>query len=143
MKKPLSKIINGTVYYARRFSLAGHNEMNAVSIKMQVGDAAISRNELTEMAGDDEKPRSSIEVAEAAQAKFKIPLAAMMMHSAAMRSLRLRHSLCNADGVLKYKTVADLEAGIDADEADELLQLVNEANPIKAISAELEDAEKN
>lgn len=148
MQKPVCKEINGTKHYARKFSLAGVNEMNSVTIKMQVGDSAISRTELAEMMtkktdDGESEARTTLEVAQAAQAAFKIPMAAVMMHSAAMRSLRLRHSLCTADGILKYKTIADLEDRIEADEADELLILVNEVNPPKAVAAELEDAEKN
>lgn len=148
MSKPISKEINGTKYHARKFLLAAVNEMNAATIKMQVGDSAISRTELAEMMtkktddGETES-RTTLEVAEAAQAAFKIPMAAVMMHSAAMRSLRLRHSLCNADGILKYKSVAQLEESIEADDADDLLALVNEANPVKTVAVELGEAEKN
>lgn len=148
MQKPISKTINGKQHYARKFSLAGVNEMNAVTVKMQVGDSAISRSELAGMmTKTDENGEtvtlSTLEVAQAAQDAFKIPMASVMLHQAAMRSLRLRHSLCSADGVLKYKSVAQLEDSIEADEADDLLALVDEANPVKTVAVELEDAEKN
>lgn len=148
MSKPLSKEINGKTHYARKFSLAGVNEMNALTIKMQVGDSAISRDDLAQMMtktneSGEVETLTTLEVAAAAQAKFKIPMAAVMMHGAINRSLKLRHSLCTIDGVLKYKSVADLEDKIDADEADELLALVDEANPVKTLAAQVEAAEKN
>lgn len=144
MQKPISKEINKITHYARKFTLAGANELKRSALQCMLGDSALSQAELRELtAAKNDGEASAEDIGAAAQSHFRMPMVSVMMQADVARSLRLRHSLCNADGILKYKSVADLEDRLDADEAEELLALVNEANPDKTVKAELADAEKN
>jgi hypothetical protein len=138
--KPICKIINGKPNYARKFSLAAINEIKRSGIQCMVGDAKISQAELKAIAGEN---ASAEEIGEAAQMHLKMPMVSVMMQKTVLESMRMRHSICNADGVLLYKSVEQMEQIIDPDDVDALLELVAEANPVKTIAAELEEAEKN
>ena len=138
--KPICKIINGIPNYATKFSLGAVNEIKRTEIQAMAGDSALSRAELKALAGEN---ATAEEIGAAAQMHMKIPVVAVSMLETIRNSLRLRHSLCNADGVLLYKSVDQMESVIKADEVDELLALVAEANPVKTIAEKLEEAEKN
>lgn len=142
MQKPITKLINGAPHYARKFSLAAVNELRRSSLQCMLGDTAISQAELKQITGAKEDATLE-DIGNAAQMHFKLPVVSVMMQKSVTDSLRLRHSLCNADGVLLYRSVEQLENAIEADDVPALLELVDEANPVKASAAELEKAEKN
>ena len=145
MNKPISTEINGKKWYARKFSLGAVNELKRSALQCMLGDAALSQNELRELAKpkDGDPDLDADDIGAAAQAHFKMPMVSVMMQQAVTQSLRMRHSLCSADGILSYRSVDDLEARIDADEAEQLCDLVDLANPIAPVAKQLEDAEKN
>lgn len=138
--KPICKIINGKPNYATKLSLGAVNEIKRTEVQAMAGDAALSRAELKEIAGEN---ATAEEIGAAVQMHMKISVVAVSMLDTIRNSLRLRHSLCNQDGVLLYKSVEQMENAIKSDEVDELLALVAEANPVKTASAQLEEAEKN
>lgn len=140
MQKPISKEINGTKYYARKFSLAGVNEIKQAGFQSILGDAKMSQAELRELTAG---AKDADDIGAAAQEHLKMPMVSVMMQATVLRSVRMKNSLCNADGIFKYRSVADLENALDPDDVDALAALVNEANPVKTIAVELEDAEKN
>lgn len=138
--KPICKIINGKPNYATKLSLGAVNEIKRTEVQAMAGDSALSRAELKEIAGEN---ATAEEIGAAVQMHMKISVVAVSMLDTIRNSLRLKHSLCNQDGVLLYKSVEQMESVIKADEVDELLALVAEANPGKTIAAQLEEAEKN
>ena len=140
MKKPISKEINGVTSYARQFSLAGLNEIKQAEFTSILGDAKMSQAELRELSANSKNPE---EIGAAAQDHLKMPMVSVMMQSTVLRSVRLKNSLCNADGIFKFRSVAEMENTIDPDDVDQLVELVALANPAKPIAAQLEDAEKN
>ena len=144
MQKPISKEINGSTWYARKFSLAGVNEMSLAVSKMTVSDTSMSQQEARELTvNEDGTPRTEAEIAKIAAGRIRISMFGMSEYQTVIKSLRLRHSICNADGFLRWKSVAVMEESIDADEAEALGVLVDDANPPKTAKVELEEAEKN
>ena len=145
LNKPVSKEINGKTWYARRFTLGGANELKRSALQCMLGDSALSQAELRAMSTpkDGESEITANDIGAAAQAHFKMPMVSVLMQQAVTLSLRLRHSICTADGILIYRSVDDLEAKLDAETAGKLGELVDLANPILPVAAELEDAEKN
>lgn len=145
LNKPISKEINGKKWHARKFSLGAVNELKRSALQCMLGDSALSQNELRELSKpkDGDAEGDADDIGAAAQAHFKMPMVSVMMQQAVTQSLRMRHSLCSADGILLYRSVEHLESAIDADEAIELAALVDLANPIATVAKELEDAEKN
>ncbi len=140
MKKPISKEINGTTWYARQFSLAGQNEIKQAGFQSLLGDAKMSQADLRELTVNSTNPD---DIGAAAQEHLKMPMVSVMMQATVLRSIKLKNSLCTADGVFKFRSVADFENNIDPDIVDDLYALVIEANPAKEITIQLEDAEKN
>ena len=139
-KAPVTKKINGVACYARKFTLAAVNEMQLATSQSMYGLTAVSRAEMKAFVTDGATVE---EIGRAMQDHMKMPIVSLAMQQTVINSLRLRHSLCNADGVLLYSSVPDMENVIDPDDVNELLQLVAKANPIKTQAAELEQAEKN
>jgi hypothetical protein len=140
MKKPVSKLINGTLYHARKFSLAAVNEIRQASLTAMYGGATLSRADMKSFAKDG---ASVEEIGLSVEDHLKMQIVPVLMKESVALSLRLKHSLCDADGILIYKSVAQMEQVLDPDDVEELEALVNAANPVKTVAAELEDAEKN